>query len=330
VKIVQFTEPGPPSVLKYVDAPIPEPRPGEVLVKAHAMGVGIPDVSIRKGSYAWMPPLPCTPGTEMAGTVEKLGAGVTDRRVGQRVYVTARERPQRGGCYAEYIATPADGTFVIPDGVDMEAGATLANYQVAYHLMRDGVHTRPGDWVLVYGAAGGMGNALIDMCKADGLKVIGVAGGEARCAFARDMGADHVIDRKKEDVAARVMEITGGKGCDVIVDPVAGDTVAQNVKLLAVMGTLLIYGGLGGREHGDLAAALRGAMGRCPAIRRFSIHYLDHDVERRRAGMRDILDLLAKGKLKPRIGAKLPLRDAARAHEMMERGEVLAKLILVP
>jgi NADPH2:quinone reductase len=330
VKIIQFTEPGPPSVLKYVDAPIPEPKLGEVLVKAHAMGVGIPDVSIRKGTYAWMPPLPCTPGTEMAGTVEKVGAGVTDRRVGQRVYVTARERPQRGGCYAEYITTPADGTFVIPDGVEMEAGATLANYQVAYHLMRDGVRTRPGDRVLVYGAAGGMGNALIDMCKADGLEVIGVASGEARCKFAKDMGADHVIDRKREDVAKRVMEITGGRGCDVIVDPVAGDTVAQNVKLLAVMGTLLIYGGLGGREQGDLAAAMRGSMGRCPAIRRFSIHYLDHDVERRRAGMRDILDMLARGKLRPRIGLKLPLRDAAKAHEMMEKGEVLAKLVLVP
>ena len=187
MKIVQFEQPGPPSVLKYVDAPVPEPKPGEVLVRAHSIGVGIPDISIRKGTYSWMPPLPCTPGTEMSGTVEKLGAGVTDRRVGQRVIVTARERPQRGGCYAEYIATPADGTFVMPDGADMEAGATLANYQVAYHLLKDGARARKGDTVLVYGAAGGMGNALIDICKAWGMQVIGVASGDGRCDIrARD------------------------------------------------------------------------------------------------------------------------------------------------
>ena len=329
MKIVQFEQPGPPSVLKYVDAPVPEPKPGEVLVRAHSIGVGIPDISIRKGTYSWMPPLPCTPGTEMSGTVEKIGAGVTERRVGQRVIVTARERPQRGGCYAEYITTPADGTFVMPDGADMEAGATLANYQVAYHLLKDGARARKGDTILVYGAAGGMGNALIDICKAWGMSVIGVASGDGRCEFARGMGADHVIDRKKDKVPDRVMAITGGRGVDVIVDPVAGDTVADNVKMLAVMGMLLIYGGLGGRE-GDFAAAMRGAMGKCPAIRRFSIHYLDHMVEERRAGMRALLDMLAKGQLKPRIGARLNLAEAAKAHEMMESSAVTGKLILQP
>jgi NADPH2:quinone reductase len=329
MKIVQFAEPGPPSVLKYVDAPTPEPKPGEVLVRAHSIGVGIPDVSIRKGTYSWMPPLPCTPGTEMSGTVEKLGAGVTERKIGQRVIVTARERPQRGGCYAEYITTPADGTFVMPDGAPMEAGATLANYQVAYHLLKDGARARPGDDVLVWGAAGGMGNALIDICKADGMRVIGVASGAERCKFARDMGADHVIDRKSESVPERVMEITNGRGVDIIIDPVAGDTVATNVKMLAVMGMLLIYGGLGGRE-GDMSQALRGAMGRCPAIRRFSIHYLDHMVEPRRAGMRALLDMLGKGQLKPRIGARVKLAEAAKAHEMMEASAVMGKLILQP
>jgi NADPH2:quinone reductase len=331
MKIVQFAEPGPPSVLKYVDAPIPDPKPGEVLVRAHSIGVGIPDINIRKGTYGWMPDLPCTPGTEMSGTIEKLGPGVTERKLGQRVIVTARERPQRGGCYAEYIATAAEGTFIVPDGADMEAGATLANYQVAYHLMKDGARARPGDSVLVWGAAGGMGNALIDIAKADGLMVIGVASGADRCRFAKDMGADHVIDRKAERVPERVMEITQGRGVDIIVDPVAGDTIGANVKMLAVMGMLLIYGGLGGREKGDqITDALRGAMGRCPAIRRFSIHYLDHMPEPRRAGMRALLDMLARGQLKPRIGARLKLSEAAKAHEMMETSAVMGKLILQP
>jgi NADPH2:quinone reductase len=267
----------------------------------------------------------------MSGTVEKLGAGVTERKVGQRVIVTARERPQRGGCYAEYITTPADGTFIVPDGADMEAGATLANYQVAYHLLKDGARARPGDSVLIWGAAGGMGNALIDIAKADGLMTIGVASRTERCKFARDMGCDHVIDRKAEDVVQRVMDITNGRGVDIVIDPVAGDTIATNIRMLAVMGLLLIYGGLGGRETGDqVVEGLRGAMGRCPAIRRFSIHYLDHMPEPRRAGMRALLDMLAKGQLKPRIGARLKLADAAKAHELMESSAVMGKLILQP
>jgi NADPH2:quinone reductase len=197
--------------------------------------------------------------------------------------------------------------------------------------MKDGARARPGDSVLVWGAAGGMGNALIDIAKADGLMVIGVASGADRCRFAKDMGADHVIDRKAERVPERVMEITQGRGVDIIVDPVAGDTIGANVKMLAVMGMLLIYGGLGGREKGDqITDALRGAMGRCPAIRRFSIHYLDHMPEPRRAGMRALLDMLARGQLKPRIGARLKLSEAAKAHEMMETSAVMGKLILQP
>jgi NADPH2:quinone reductase len=176
-----------------------------------------------------------------------------------------------------------------------------------------------------------MGNALIDIAKADGLMTIGVASGTERCKFSRDMGCDHVIDRKAEDVVQRVMDITNGRGVDIVIDPVAGDTVATNIKMLAVMGLLLIYGGLGGREKGEqLTEALRGAMGRCPAIRRFSIHYLDHMPEPRRAGMRALLDMLAKGQLKPRIGARLKLADAAKAHELMESSAVMGKLILQP
>jgi NADPH:quinone reductase len=101
MKLIQFRAPGPPSVLQCLEAPIPEPKPGEVLIRAHAIGVGIPDTLIRAGTYSWMPPLPATPGTELAGTIEKVGAGVTSRQVGQRVYTTARERPHRGGHYAQ-------------------------------------------------------------------------------------------------------------------------------------------------------------------------------------------------------------------------------------
>jgi NADPH2:quinone reductase len=329
MQLIRFTAPGPPGVLQCVDVPVPEPKTGEVLIRAHAIGVGIPDTLIRAGTYGHMPPLPATPGTEMSGVIEKVGAGVTDRQPGQRVYTSARERPHRGGHYAAYIATPAEATFVLPENVDFDAAAALANYQVAYHIFNDALRPREGESVLVHAAAGGMGNALIDLAKAAGLVVIGVAGNERKARFARDLGADHVIDRGRENVAARVGEITGGRGVDAIIDPVAGPTIPGNLALLAPCGVLVIYGGLGGKAPLDLEQTLR-ARGRSPAIRHFTIHAWDDLVEERRAGMRAIVAMLAAGKLRPRIHAVLPLADAARAHEMLESGAVLGKLLLRP
>src|SRR6202046_3919312 len=129
----------------------------------------------------------------MSATIEKVGAGVTSREVGQRVYTTARERPQRGGHYADYIATPAEATFILPDNVDLDAAASLANYQVAYHIFNDAVQPRDGQTVLIYAAAGGMGNALIDLAKARQLEVIGVVSSGEKAQFARESGAVVVI-----------------------------------------------------------------------------------------------------------------------------------------
>jgi NADPH2:quinone reductase len=315
--------------MQLLDVPVPEPQAGEVLVKAHAIGVGIPDCSIRAGTYAWMPPLPVTPGTEMSGTIEKVGAGVTSRKVGQRVYTTARERPHRGGHYADYIATPAEATFVLPDNVDLDAAASLANYQVAYHIFNDAVQPRDGQTVLIYAAAGGMGNALIDLAKAKGLVVIGVVSSADKARFARELGADHVIDRKTEKVAARVREITGGHGVDIIIDPVGGPSIPGNLELLGPCGMLVVYGGLGGKVALDLQTTIRTSKN-SPAFRQFSIHTWDHLPDERRAGMRALIDMLAAGRLKPRIYAKVPLTQAARAHKMLESGEVLGKLLLTP
>jgi NADPH:quinone reductase len=328
-KIV-FETPGPPGVLRCVEAPIPDPKPGEVLVRAHSIGVGIPDTLIRAGTYNWMPPLPATPGTELSGVIEKVGAGVSDRKVGQHVVASARERPHRGGHYAEYVATPAEATFVLPETVDLEAAATLANYQVGYHLLRDAARVRAGDSVLIYAAAGGMGNALIDLALAWGLRIIGVVSSAEKSSFARELGAHDAINRKSEDVAARVKTITGGRGVDLIIDPVGGASVAGNLALLAPMGMLVIYGGLGGRNWGDVLAEMR-KLGRIsPAVRTFSIHAWDHLPDERRAGMRDLIAMLAAGKLRPRIFARLKLREAQRAHELLESGAVLGKLLLQP
>jgi NADPH2:quinone reductase len=329
MKLIQVQKPGPPGVMQLLDVPVPEPKPGEVLIKAHAIGVGMPDCLIRAGTYSWMPPLPATPGTELAGTIEKVGAGVTTRRIGQRVYTTARERPHRGGHYADYVVTPAEATFVLPDNVDLDAAASLANYQVAYHIFNDALALKKGQTVLIYAAAGGMGNALIDLAKAGDLKAIGVVSSPAKVLFAGELGADHVIDRKTENVAERVEVYTGGRGVDAIIDPVGGAGIPGNLALLAPCGTLVVYGGLGGKVALDLQTTMR-ASKNSPAIRQFSIHTWDHLVEERRAGMRVLIDMLAAGKLHPRIHARLPLNEAARAHEMLEGGEVLGKLLLVP
>jgi NADPH2:quinone reductase len=329
MKLILFREPGPPSVLQCLDVPVPEPKPGEVLIRAHAIGVGIPDTLIRAGTYSWMPPLPATPGTELSGTIEKVGPGVAARRPGQRVYASARERPHRGGHYAEYVATPAEATFVLPDDVDFDTAATLANYQVAYHLFNDAVRPRHGQSVLIYAAAGGMGNALIDLAKAAGLVTIGVVSSAAKVRFARELGADHVIDRKAETVSKRVDEIAGGRGVDIIVDPVGGPSIPGNLELLAPCGMLVVYGGLGGKAPLDLQTTMRSSKN-SPAIRQFSIHTWDHLVEERRTGMRALIDMLAAGKLHPRIYARLPLAEAVRAHEMLESGTVLGKLLLIP
>jgi NADPH:quinone reductase len=149
MKLIQFSTPGPASVLQCVDRPIPQPKSGEVLIRAHAIGVGIPDALIRAGTYSFMPPLPATPGTELSGTIESVGPGVTSRRPGQHVYTSARERPHRGGHYAEYVAAPAEATFLLPESVDLDAAATLANYQVAYHIFNDAVRPQKRQSVLI-------------------------------------------------------------------------------------------------------------------------------------------------------------------------------------
>jgi len=205
----------------------------------------------------------------------------------------------------------------------------LANYQVAYHIFRDALCLRKGETVLIFAAAGGMGNALIDLAKAAELIVIGVISSEEKAQFARDLGADHVINRKAEKIGERVREITHNRGVDIIIDPVAGPSIPDNIAMLAPCGMLVLYGGLGGKAQLDLQHTLRLSKN-SPAVRQFTIHTWDNLVEERRAGMAAVIETLVAGKLHPRIYARLPLAEARRAHEMLESGAVLGKLILKP
>jgi NADPH:quinone reductase len=217
----------------------------------------------------------------------------------------------------------------LPDKVDLDAAAALANYQVAYHIFNDAVRPRKDQSVLIYAAAGGMGNALIDLAKAAELIVIGVVSSDEKARFARDLGADRVINRKTEKIGERIREITRERGVDAIIDPVAGPTIPDNIVLLAPCGMLVLYGGLGGKAQLDLQQTLRLSKN-SPAVRQFTIHTWDHLAEERRAGMRAVIEMLVANKIHPRIHARLPLTEARRAHEMLESGAILGKLLLQP
>src|SRR6478735_5608961 len=220
MKAILLTRTGDPSVLDYVEVPTPEPKAGEVLVKADTIGVSRPELLVRRGVYAWMPPLPVIPGIEMAGTVAECGSGASRFDVGQKIYVTARELPVRAGCYAEYIAVPERALFALPPNADLEAAACLSNYQVAWHLLHTATRGAPGQSVLIGSASGGLGSAAVQLAKLAGMTAIALVGSADKARALKAYGADHVIDHGHDDVAARVAAITGGAGVDLILDAV--------------------------------------------------------------------------------------------------------------
>jgi NADPH2:quinone reductase len=208
VKAIQLSRPGGPEVLDLVELPTPSPGPGEVLVKADAIGVNYFDTMIRTGRYRWMPKLPFVLGNEMSGHVAALGAGVAALKVGQRVFVAGYEIGNRGGLYAEYAAVPEKAAWPIPDSIGADEATTLTNYQLAIILMHHAARGVVPKTVLVYGAAGGVGTALIDVARQAGASVIGTAGSTEKCAFVRERGAAHAIDYTKENMVERVNAIT--------------------------------------------------------------------------------------------------------------------------
>src|SRR5687767_9000992 len=168
MKAIRMMRTGGPEVLEYVDVPTPEPVDDEVLVKAHSIGICMPETYVRKGTYKWMPRLPAIPGIEMSGTVVKAGPGVRTLHVGQPVFVSAREFEERAGCYAEYVKAAEHKVYPVPEGVDLEQVAGLANYQVAWHLVNSALKGFQYESVLVMAAAGGVGSACVQLAKAAG------------------------------------------------------------------------------------------------------------------------------------------------------------------
>jgi NADPH2:quinone reductase len=330
MKAIQISRTGGSDVLDYVELPTPSPGPGEVLVKAHAIGVNYFDTMIRTGRYRWMPKLPFVLGNEMSGHVAALGPGVSTLKVGRKVFIAGYEIGNRGGLYAEYAAVPEKAAWPLPAGIGADEATTLTNYQLAWILLHHAARGVTPRTVVVFGAAGGVGSALIDVARLAGATVIGTAGSAGKCAFVRARGADHAIDYSREPVVERVLALTGGHGADIIFDHVAGKAFTDGLKMVAPLGMIVSYAVLGGMPDTDLFKEMRGNIEKSPAVRCFTMHTYDHMEEPRREAMARAVELIGGGKVKPAIAARMPLSEVRRAHELIESRTAMGKIVLKP
>jgi NADPH2:quinone reductase len=330
MKAIQISRTGGADVLEHVEFPTPEPKAGEVLVKAEAIGVNYFDTMIRSGRYRWMPKLPFVPGNEMSGHVVALGAGARGLTLGQKVFIAGYEIGNRGGLYAEYAAVPEEAALPLPDGLGPDEATTLTNYQLAIILVHHAARGVTPKTVVVYGAAGGVGTALIDVARRAGATVIGTAGSPEKCGFVLTRGAAHAINYRTEPVIERVNDLTGGRGADIVFDHVAGKAFTDGLKMVAPLGMIVSYAVLGGMPESDLFKEMRANIEKSPAVRCFTMHTYDHMAEPRREALARALELLSSGEVRPAIAARLPLAEARRAHELIESRAAMGKIVLKP
>jgi NADPH2:quinone reductase len=316
MKAIQISRTGGPDVLDMVELPTPSPGPGEVLVKADAIGVNYFDTMIRTGRYRWMPKLPFVLGNEL--------------KVGQKVFIAGYEIGNRGGLYAEHAAVPEKAAWPLPAGVGADEATALTNYQLAWILLHHAARGVSPKTVVVYGAAGGVGTALIDVARLGGASVIGTAGSAGKCDFVRSRDAAHAIDYSKENVVERVLAFTGGRGADIVFDHVAGKAFADGLKMVAPLGMIVSYAVLGGMPETDLFKEMRGNIEKSPAVRCFTMHTYDHMEEPRREAMARAVELIGSGQVKPAIAARIPLAEVRRAHEVIEQRSAMGKIVLKP
>lgn len=227
----------PRDVLKLRELPSPKPGGQECLVRTRALALNFPDMLVVEGKYQMKPDLPATPGMEAMGVVEEPGPGSRFHQ-GQRVLVN-----QIHGCFAEELVAPDALLLEVPAGMsDEQAAGFHVTYQTSYFALVHRAALRPGEWLLVHGAAGGVGTSAVQLGKALGAKVIATAGGPKKCEVAKSCGANFVIDTRTQDFVAEVKKLTDGRGADVIYDPVGGETFEKSTKVIAFEGRILVIG----------------------------------------------------------------------------------------
>lgn len=296
--------------LELGDIPVPEPGAGEVLIKVQTAGLNFADLLMVRGEYQDRPALPFVPGMEIAGRIERLGSDVTGFAPGQRVMATVGH-----GGFAEAAIARAGDVVPLPDDVDdvTAAGFAIA-YGTAFGSLQWATQLRTGETLVVHGSAGGVGLATVECGKALGATVIGTARGQDRLEVVKAHGADHVIDTGSDDIRTRIKELTGGRGADVIFDPIGGDVFDASLRSLAWGGRLLVIGFAGGRVQQIPANLL--LVKNVSAVGFYWGSYRKHDPGRVHQGFETLLRWAAEGRIKPHTSMTCRLdrfRDALGA-----------------
>jgi NADPH2:quinone reductase len=319
MKSIYIEQPGGLEALRYGDQPTPEPKAGEVLVKLAASGVNFIDTYHRSGLYKL--PLPAVLGSEGAGTVERVGDGVTTFKAGDRVaYAMAR------GSYAEYAVVPATLLVRIPDNVELrQAAAIMLQGMTAHYLSHSTFPLKPGHTALIHAAAGGTGRLLVQMATMLGARVIATAGTEAKAELARSAGAKDVILYDREDWVAVVKKLTDGKGVDVVFDSVGQATFLKGLDCLKARGMMVFFGHSSGPVL-QLDPLVLMAKGSLYLTRPTLGSYVTREELEWRT--KDLFGWIATGKLDLRIDKEFPLAEAAAAHKYIEGRQTMGKIIL--
>jgi len=315
---------GDPKVMVLEDVPDPKPEAGQVLVRVKAVGVNPVDTYVRTGIPGRMPPLPYTPGSDAAGTVEAVGSGVTGLKPGDRVYTLRTVGGQYTGGYAELALCEPWMVKPLPDNVSFSQGAAInVPYGTAYRALIQRAHAVAGDTVLVHGASGGVGIAAVQLARAQGMTVIGTAGTDRGRKLVQEQGAHHVLDHRVPDYLKQVMDLTGGGGVDVILEMLANVNLGKDLPVLAKFGRVVVIG-----ARGTVEINPRDAMMRDAAI--LGMSYWNAS-DREMAGVHaGLVAGLANGTLRPVVGQELPLKDAPRAHEAVLEPGAYGKIVLIP
>jgi NADPH2:quinone reductase len=313
---------GGPEVLQFGERPTPEPAAGEVLVKLAASGVNYTDISQRSGSNKI--PLPATLGSEGAGTIERIGSGVTNFKTGDRVaWCMVR------GSYAEYAAVPAKMLVKIPAATDLKtAAAAMLQGMTAHYLTHSTLPLKPGHTALVHAAAGGTGRLIVQMATMLGARVIATVGTEAKAALAREAGASDAILYNEQDWVEEVKKLTGGEGVDVVYDSVGQATFTKGLDCLKMRGMMVHFGQSSGPVPPFDTRILSAKGSLFLARPTLASHIAKPDELASRAA--DVFNWIATGKLKLRIEQEYPLAEAAQAHRDLEGRKTSGKLLLLP
>jgi NADPH:quinone reductase len=327
MRAIQVVRTGGPEVLDYVEVPRPKPKPGEVLVRIHAIGVGKPDALVRTGVYKWMPSLPAIPGIEATGHVVVLGAGVQGLQLGEPVFIYPWKTR---GCYAEYVAVQASDVTPLPATIDLDDAATLSNFIIARTILHEVPRGRTLRKLYVNGAAGGVGSAIIQIASLEGIEVIAGTSSSAKCDFARMVGASHTVDYSNENVADRVLAFTNGRGVDLVCDQIVGPNFTDSIRMLANWGTIVSFNAMGGMPAQETFTAMRANLTKSPGIRCFTLHSYDEDPDGVRRLVEETVSLFAASRIQPAIFERIPLAAARRAHELLDARSILGKVILKP